>query len=584
MTTTMAMNPFTSSVYINDQFNRRNNGLRLSLNDNKLLCSTSGNNNGEASNSKVATPSTTFPKPVATISQPDHALATEKPQPASTISIPVSDSMLLQDLMPHLFSFDENPDLLIRNINIVSTCSSLGSAYSNVVPQILSHYLYLAKTNPALSKMKNVTANVVHVIPQHKTIKSQVRTQQRAGSDRNSVPSLGSFSSIVPSNMNLTTNFPISPDGNSSNSLNYFSFNSANSACNHKHSESENYYSSPHHLSTNFHLQHSESYSENTYSNYSCSPKTASAKKHSMISDTLFNDEFTKVTLSSPSLSQSPPSPSLTPLFSLFQNQHQSSQAALLSEEQMNIIQDKIFNTFAFMPSKTNALVVPPNSTQFNFALYPLLLHTLPSFSDIIQARFKETSPSGLMVVCYPTSRSLYTKNIMPCLDLALHQMLALNLISTQACEAITVPPNAPIYSYDEQRTMIEGLENAEIVYSRDIKNYCPSDWGLRWISEDIVWMRETLQDLDVSSQSIIELISMMTKNPLWDRAGSCEISLFIVKKLDVEWLCSILKIHKRSHFVIIDFTYILKHSGAFISKLIYYSTLLFWIEFFYFF
>ena len=137
----MAMNPFTSSVYINDQFNRRNNGLRLSLNDNKLLCSTSGNNNGEASNSKVATPSTTFPKPVATISQPDHALATEKPQPASTISIPVSDSMLLQDLMPHLFSFDENPDLLIRNINIVSTCSSLGSAYSNVVPQILSHYL-----------------------------------------------------------------------------------------------------------------------------------------------------------------------------------------------------------------------------------------------------------------------------------------------------------------------------------------------------------------------------------------------------------------------------------------------------------
>jgi hypothetical protein len=536
MTTSIAMNPFTSSVYIDGQFNRRNNGLRLCLNDNKLAYSASGNSNSEASNSKVATSSTAFPKPIATISQQDHALATEKPQPASTISIPVSDSMLLQDLMSHLFSFDENPDLLIRNINIVSTCSSLGSAYSNVVPQILSHYLYLAKTNPALSKMKNVTANVVHVIPQHKTIKSQVREQQRAGSNRNSVPSLSSFSSIVPSNMNLTTNFPVSPDANpTSNSLSYFSFNSASSACNHRLSESENYYSSPHHFSANFHLQHPENYRENPYSNYSCSPKSTSAKKHGMISDTLFNDDFTRVTLSSPSLSQSPPSPSLTPSVSLFQNQHQSSQAASLSEEQMNIIQDKIFNTFAFMPNKTNALVVPPNSTQFNFALYPLLSHTLPSFSDIIQARFNETSPSGLMVVCYPTSRSLYTKNIMPCLDLALHQMLALNLISTQACEAITVPPNAPIHSYDEQRAMIEGLENAEIVYSRDIKNYSPSDWGIRWISEDMVWMRETLQDLDVSSQSIIKLISMMTKNPLWDRAGSCEISLFIVKKLDVE-------------------------------------------------
>lgn len=533
--TTIEMNSSTSSIHIADPFNRRNNSVILSLNDNNLAYCTSRNGSGKIDNDKIMTPLAALStQTTQKMSQIDPS-ATENLQPNTKLFIPVSDSMLLQDLMSHLFSFDENPDH-VQNINIVSTCSSLGSDYTSIVPQILSHYLYLAETDPAFSRMKNVTANVVHVIPQHKTIKSQVREQKDNFSKRHMGTSPSSpFSSLASSTMNSRTNFPMSPDTNSkSNSLHYFAFNPASSACNYRLSESNNYSGSQHHSTNAYFQDTTANYRDTPYSDYSFfADDVSSVKKQNMISDTLFNEDLTRVTFSSPFLSQSPPSPSFRPFVSLLQNQQSTSQIAPLPDHQKDIFQDKIFNTFAFMPDRTNALVVPPNSTQFNFALYPLLSHTLPSFNDIIQARFKETSPTGLMVVCYPTSHSLYKNNIMPCLDLALHQMLALNLISTQACEAITVPPKAPIYSFDEQLSLIAKLENAEVVYSRNIKNYSPSDWGIRWISEDMMWMRQTLQDLDVSSQSIIKLISMMAKNPLWDLAGCCEISLFIVKKLD---------------------------------------------------
>ncbi|KAF5100489.1 hypothetical protein D0Z00_001217 [Geotrichum galactomycetum] len=110
--------------------------------------------------------------------------------------------------------------------------------------------------------------------------------------------------------------------------------------------------------------------------------------------------------------------------------------------------------------------------------------------------------------------------------------MLALNLISTRACEALTVPPSAECYSYEVQKRIIEELPQAQILYSRQIIDYKASDWGYRWMSEDMMWIRETLAAMDVPSQSILKFMNMLTKNPTWSVSTDSDISLFIVRKM----------------------------------------------------
>lgn len=382
-----------------------------------------------------------------------------------------TDSGLLIDIMSHLFNYNVNHVSAPRSLSIVSTCSSLGSTYAYIVPQILSHYLHLAHSNPSFTSLMDITANVVHVIPQHKTIKAEYM-------DDNSLS---------------TSTFSSRSNSSASTDCTFESFNGVYDI----HESGTNYSISP---------------KNSIFSPTAMASLLKSQQKPDLKVNThyTYNEEFHTI------------SPALSPVVSL---------PALTSGEEDANLEERIYNTFAFMPRRANAQVVPPNSTHYNFALYPLPSHVLPSFQDVISSRFTETIPSGLMVVCYPTSLSLYYKYILPCLDLALHQMLALNMISTQACEAITVPPPSPVYSFETQLSMVQNLPDAEIVYSRKIQDYNPSDWGYRWISEDMLWIRQTLANLDVSSQSIIKLISTLTRNPLWSVSGSCDISLFIVRK-----------------------------------------------------
>lgn len=450
----------------------------------------------------------------------------------------ISDPMLLEDLMSQLFSFDTIPDLHLHTISVVSTCSSLGSTYAYIVPQILSRYEHLSHTNPIHSKLKDTCANVVHVIPQHKTIKAEISDndsrQHSMTSTASTVTSNPGYSSFYSQNSLDTAsaygrNSVYTANGQSL--FNACSLESAFNGMNEIPDSTMNFSISPRNLnlfqptSTNDFSQSNYSYSQNTNINRSASGPSCrrpSAYRSLSSHDSPINDDIARIFTA-----HTPPSPLLSPIVSLFP----FSQPTPIQPEEQDQLQDRIFNTFAFMPINTKSLVVPPNSTQYNFALYPLPSHVLPSFKDIIKARFSETSPSGLMVVCYPTSLSLYKNFILPCLDLALHRMLALNMISTQACEAITVPPCSKVYTFEQQMALINQLENIDIVYSRNIKNYSPSDWGYRWLSEDMLWIRQTLQSLDVNSQSILKLINTMTKSNLWNVSAVCDISLFIVRK-----------------------------------------------------
>ena len=203
-----------------------------------------------------------------------------------------------------------------------------------------------------------------------------------------------------------------------------------------------------------------------------------------------------------------------------------------LSSTEINVdLESRVFNTFAFMPKATSSLVVPPNYAHYNFALYPLPTHVLPMFREVVKTRFSEIMPTGLMVICYPTSLKMYNNCILPCLDLTLHQMLALNLISTHACEELTVPPSAECYSYEAQKRILEELPQAEILYSRQIIDYKASDWGYRWMSEDMMWIRETLAAMHVPSQTILKFMNMLTRNFTWSVSTDSDVSLFIVRK-----------------------------------------------------
>lgn len=445
-----------------------------------------------------------------TASADDHF--TRPDQPAQG----VTDLELLEDMIANLFSHNISYRCIPLSLSIAYTCSSLGSAYAYVVPRILSHYLYLAHGNLSFQALQNMTASVVHVIPQHKAIRAESFEQSPIPSSYHSIDGgAAGFSSSNSSSGNSTPrDFPFEA---SRTATTFESFNGVYDI----HSPGNDYCIFPknsvfppatmasllkNHVKSP--QQDPSSHQNYSYGHITLSPGSTPA----------FN------------LPQSPSSPSLSPIAQSPSLLHTATSEN--DDMHWNInMDDRIFNTFAFIPRRKNALVVPPNSANFNFALYPLPSHVLPSFQHIIQARYEEILPSGLMVVCYPTSLALYHNFILPCLDLALHQMLALNMISTQACEAITIPPSSPIYSFETQRTMIEQLPNSEILYFRNIEDYSPSEWGYRWISEDMHWIRQTLAGLDVSSQSIIKLINILTRNPLWSAPASCDISMFIVRK-----------------------------------------------------
>lgn len=460
-----------------------------------------------------------------------------------------SDSNVIDEISFYLFQFKMTKEHFSGSFNIIYTCSSLGSAYAYIVPQLLYQYTNLGMIDPNFQVFRGVTANIVHAIPRYKTLQTEIeevntgysRTKknifkkkeasgdnmsnmqekfvqnshthhQRFFYDRNYNEGSGGRSNLtrvntVGSNHHFNGSYYVNESGTS------FSISPRNST-----------FSPFHHQSSS-----DENVWKNIYVNYTYSPGN---------SDTPIAD----IDLSH----KSSFSPVETPPFihdskNHFDENFPSSETKFPDSSKRNFnlssaeipfdIENRIFNTFAFMPKTTHSLVVPPNYAHYNFALYPLPTHVLPSFSEIVKARFLETMPTGLMVICYPTSLELYFQCILPCLDLALHQMLALNLISTRACEAITVSPSAECCSYETQKRIINELPQAQIVYSREIIDYKASDCGYRWMSENMSWIRETLSSMGVPSQSILKFMNMLTKNPQWAMPCNSKISLFIVRK-----------------------------------------------------
>lgn len=462
-----------------------------------------------------------------------------------------SDSNVIDEISFYVFQFKMTKEHFTGSFNIIYTCSSLGSAYAYIVPQLLYQYTNLGMIDPSFQIFRGVTANIVHVIPQYKTLQAEIE-EVNIGYSRTKK---NIFTKREASGDNMS-NTQEQSSQNSQTHHQRFLYDKNN---NESHGDRNkltrvNTVNSTHHFNGSYYVYESGT-------SFSISPRnpTLSPFHHQSSSDeNVWKSTHVNYTYSPDSINRdpsiadidlshiSPFSPAKEPTFihdskNKFDKNFASSKTSfsdfskksfdLSSAEIPFDIENRIFNTFAFMPKTTHSLVVPPNYAHYNFALYPLPTNVLPSFSEIVKTRFSETMPTGLMVICYPTSLELYFKCILPCLDLALHQMLALNLISTRACEAITVSPSAECYSYETQKRIINELPQAQIVYSREIIDYKASDCGYRWMSENMSWIRETLSSLGVSSQSILKLMNMLTKNPQWAMPCNSEISLFIVRK-----------------------------------------------------
>lgn len=511
-------------------------------------------------------------------------------------SRPYVDASLIDEISNQLAVYKiDTKQVPFSFLNIVSTCSSLGSAYTFLVPQILSSYLGPQRTSATKTThtsanddgdsdcqyFSDLTANIIHVIPHHKTIKAGAEIELQAlpvsapftgyrtaadpltringqkywyeqmqqaekdqfqileygnsfqitprhsilpspplyepihaisqfndgvslspttSSSSSSVSSSSSMSTVHPTDIYTQTisNFKLissntsnyNSDSSSSSSISN-AHNSSNKSNNNNHQQQQQQH---HYLHRYHHHQHNQNQNHQHSHSRSQSVSSVSYSHHS--------------------------SSSLSTAFSA-------------TSGFANDLELRIFNTFAFLPLQTNTLVVPPNSAHYNFALYPMPTHALPSFSEILTARFAELAPSGMLVICFPTSMRLYEEYVLPCLDRALHQMLALNLITSQACESLSSLPERPLLSFEAQRSAIEQLETAEIVYCRHITNYVAVDWGHRWISEDMGWIKRTLSKATGGSVSGLgpRFVEMLTGNDCFRKRSESEVSLFVIRK-----------------------------------------------------
>uniref|UniRef100_A0A060T4I4 ARAD1A17754p n=1 Tax=Blastobotrys adeninivorans TaxID=409370 RepID=A0A060T4I4_BLAAD len=197
--------------------------------------------------------------------------------------------------------------------------------------------------------------------------------------------------------------------------------------------------------------------------------------------------------------------------------------------------QYKIYHSFCPMtPGGYTRPIVPPQSCHFAINIHPLPTHTVPCFEAFTRSQFTELRPGGAMVICYPTSLKLYTDHVVPCLDIGLHQMLALNQISSQACEEISsLPDPSLIPSFDAQRACLESIPGASIEYSAHFEDYQCSNWGYRWFNEELDWLRGVVQRNDYSTgQTLMKLLEAMSKNSLWNSTGRTDIAVFVVRKV----------------------------------------------------
>lgn len=508
----------------------------------------------------------------------------------------VSDFALISGIMYHIFQTHSNDPLPGTSLNVASTCSSLGSTYAYIVPRLLYHHILLARQDTTNPFTQQITANIVHVIPQHKTVKAEPEEEispaaaaaaaaaagtaaytaaytagagAGAGARGSASRSTSSTSSRPAGVYNIRmsgSTFSISPrDPNLSQSA-----MDALLRAKPDMSISSSVYTPP---ATRRHHHPVAPIPTATVGAAATAggilPSSLDMLKPKTFAKTAAETAAAVAAMSPPVLVTAGPVPlpllaspiSPTgggPLTAAIANTIAAVASADPAEPRDPIalqthsfaspiptaaisritnsvhphdLDNYIFNSFAFLPRRSSTLVVPPNSADYNFALYPLISHVLPPFADIITTRFAETKPGGLMVIAYPTSLKLYHDYILKCVDLALHQMLALNMLSTLACEAVSVPPPVKIPSFETQQAMIHKLPGADIAYARKIERYHPIDWGYRWVSEDMNWIRKTLSAHEVSSQSVAKFINLLTLNPLCSSPSDSDISLFIVRK-----------------------------------------------------
>lgn len=417
------------------------------------------------------------------------------------------DSSLMEDAINVLLnsgtssspycSFDPTHEPPI--LRIISICSSSDTAYKYVIPKLLAYYH--SKREPG----QDIYAQITHIIPPHKksfminNMDNYMNNSHKHETNESDTDSSASYyhryqelqkqqqSAQLSRSRSLYSTFrvkwPASPyntNGNNSNGGGYFSNINHGTA------------SPP--ISPTL-TDDSTAFTRNRSS-------TSSTNSSIMLSDNEDDEPFVR-------------------------QQHSENDIEILN----NYYENKIYNNFALTPN--NITVVPPYSIHYTLNIHPLPTHVLPSFDSLVNTRLIELTIGGIMIICYPTSRKLYDDHVLPCLDLALHQLLALNMISTTACEHISKPPNKNmIPSFDDQLKILQNIDNTEILYSSEINKYTCWDWGYRWLNEEIEWMKASLADSSIySSQMLVSIIDGMSKSKQWSAPGLCDVGIFVIRK-----------------------------------------------------
>lgn len=205
-----------------------------------------------------------------------------------------------------------------------------------------------------------------------------------------------------------------------------------------------------------------------------------------------------------------------------------------------------LFHMYTFLPVRTATApssfpyiiegdrpMVPPNSMHYSINIHTMPAHTVPPFESTAKLRYKELVKGGCLLLVYPTSLSLYFDTVIPCLDHALLQLLGLNMISSQTCEALTTPPNASNFpSYDAQLEILQSLPGAQIIHSEHILQFAFPEWSNMWMHEDLEWLKRLMQHTEVhAGQILLKMVQGMAASELWHSATSSQVAVFVVKK-----------------------------------------------------
>lgn len=188
-----------------------------------------------------------------------------------------------------------------------------------------------------------------------------------------------------------------------------------------------------------------------------------------------------------------------------------------------------VFESYSFMTTN-DAIVAPPSSIHYTFAVLPLPTHVLPPFKDFVKARLRELVPGGCMILLYPSNLAFFNKTISPCLDRALRQMLALSIINTNTCELISQPPPTPL-DFDQQLGHLQSLD-VEVLFSTARKNVEIDDWDKKWASEEYKWYANIMaKEGHRGHNTLMEMLQAL-EGQKRGQVGVSDVSVFVLRKI----------------------------------------------------